>query len=338
MDSHTRDFCSRATTAPGLAALVLVLAIPAAHAEVTRTGTEPWYQQSTADARQQAQALFAKAIDEHRKLLREDARALYEQALAQWDNPDIRWNLALVLEDLGQYLRAYQQLDGALRWRAALGTERLRDIQARMRALEIQRLARIDAYSPELGADIKLDGQPWFRGADRRSTLVVPGTHSIASTKPGHFPVTRSVYVTAGQQAHVALAMDADHVIETRRWTAWKPWAAVAAGVAVAAVGSGLEAQALAQRTASAEALRARCHTLTCEPAPAPTLYDGAVTKHTLAIGAFTVGGTAVAVGLALAWLNRPRPHRAEPRVPPRIEFTPILSPQQAELSVRLRF
>jgi hypothetical protein len=61
--------------------------------------------------------------------------ALYEQALAQWDKPDIRWNLALVLEDLGQYLRAYQRLDGALRWREALGAERLRDVQARIVAL-----------------------------------------------------------------------------------------------------------------------------------------------------------------------------------------------------------
>jgi tetratricopeptide (TPR) repeat protein len=337
MSSHTRYSFHRAIAAPALAALVLVLAIPDAHAEVARTGSEPWYQQSTADARQRAQALFAKAIDKHRQLLREDAMELYEQALAQWDNPDIRWNLALVLEDQGQYLRAHQQLDGALRWDAALGAERQRDVEARMQALEIQRLARIEAYGPEPGADIELDGQPWFRGAGPRSALVLPGTHQIASTKPGYFPVSRSVYLTAGQQARVELAMDADHLIETRRWAAWKPWAAIAAGVAVAAVGSGLEAQALAQRTAAAEALESRCRTLTCEPAPSG-LYDRAMRNHALAIGALAVGGTVFAVGLALAWLNLPRPHRAEARAPSRIEFTPVLSPQQAELSALVRF
>jgi hypothetical protein len=338
MNSHTRYAFIRAIAAPRLAALVLVLAIPAARAEVTRTGTEPWYQQSTAEARQRAQALFAEAIDKHRQLLREDAVALYEQALAEWDNPDIRWDMALMLESLGQYLRAYQQLDGTLHWGAALGAERLRDVQAWMRALETQRLARIEAYSPEPGADIKLDDQSWFRGAERRSTPVLPGTHYIAATKPGYFPVTRSVYVTAGQEAHVALAMNADHLIETRRWTAWKPWAVIAAGVALAAVGSKLEVQAFAQRTAAAGALEDRCYTLTCEPAPPPPLYDQAVTKHTLAIGAFAVGGTAIAVGLALAWLNQPRPHRTESRAPSSIEFTPILSPQQAEISARVRF
>jgi hypothetical protein len=330
MNSHTRYSFIRAIAAPGLAALVLVLTSPAAHAQVTRTGTEPWYQQSTADARQQAQALFAKALDKHQQLLRSDAMELYEQALAEWDNPDIRWNLAVVLEDLGQYLRAYQQLDRALRWRAALGAERLRDVQARMVALETQRLARIEADSPEPGANIELDGQPWFRGAERRSTLVLPGTHSIASTKPGYFPVTRSVYVTAGQQAHVALPMDASRLIETRRWAAWKPWAVVAAGVAVTA--SSLEVQAFEQRTAVAELTKDRCHTLICEPAPSP--------KHTatLVIGAAAVGGTAVAVGLALAWINQPRAHRTEARAPSRIEFTPILSPHQAELSALVRF
>jgi len=338
MSSHPRSSFLRSIAAPGLAALVLVLAIPAGHAEVTRTGIEPWYQQSTADARQRAHALTAEAIDKHQQLLREDAMELYEQALTQWDNPDIRWNLALVLEDLGQYLRAHQQLDGALRWGEALGAERLRDVQTRMRALEIQRLARIEADGQEPGADIKLDGQPWFRGVERRSTLVLPGTHYIAAIKPGYFPVSRSVYVTAGQQAQVALAMDADRVVDTRRWTAWKPWAVVAAGVAVAAMGSGLESRALAQRTTAAEALEDRCHTLTCEPAPSPAVYDGAATNHALAVGAFAVGGTAVAVGLALAWLNQPRPHRAEARSPSRIEFTPILSPQQAEVSALVRF
>ena len=335
MMPHSRHSLIRVVAA---SALVALLAIPAAHAQVARSGAEPWYEQSNVDDRQRAQALFAKAIEKHQQLLREDARELYEQALAQWDNPDIRWNLALVLEDLGQYLQAHDQLERARRWREALGAERLRDVEARIQALEIQRLARIEAEVPEPGADIKLDDQRWFRGADRRSTLVLPGTHSVAATKPGYFPVTRSVYVTAGQQAHVALPMDADHLIETRRWATWKPWSVIATGLAVAAVGAGLEAQAFAQRTTAAAALDDRCHTLICEPSAPPSVYDRAVTRHALAIGAFAVGGTTLAVGLALAWLNRPRMHRTEVQAAPGIELTPILSPQQAEALVKIRF
>jgi len=318
--------------------LVLVLRLPAARAEIMRTGTEPWYQQSTATARLRAQALFQQAVEKHQQLLRGDAMELYEQALTLWDNPDIRWNLALVLEDLGQYLGAYQQLDGALRWKAELGAERLGDVQTRMRALETKRLARIETYLEEPEAQITLDGQPWLHRASHRSKLVLPGEHYIAASKPGYFPVTRSVYVIAGQQARVALPMDEDHLIEKRRWPMWTPWAVVAAGVAVAAVGAGLETQAFAQRKAAADTLRDRCHTLMCEPTSPPSPYDRAVTENRLAITAFAAAGTAVAVGLALVWLNQPRAHRTEARAPSRIELTPILSLQQAELSIAIQF
>ena len=114
MESTTRYPRIRAVTVAGLTALALVIALPAAYAQVPRTGSQPWYQQSTVDAQRQAQALFEQAVDKHQQLLRGEAKELYEQALALWDNPDIRWNLALVLDDLGQYVRAHQQLEGAL--------------------------------------------------------------------------------------------------------------------------------------------------------------------------------------------------------------------------------
>ena len=67
MESQTRDLRRRAAAAAGLAmlALALVLRVPAARAEVARTGDEPWYQQPPEAARQRAQALFAQAVDKH---------------------------------------------------------------------------------------------------------------------------------------------------------------------------------------------------------------------------------------------------------------------------------
>ena len=338
MESFTRDRSVRVVAVAGLAALVLVLAPPAAWAEVTRTGDEPWHQQVSADARQQAEALFVQARDKHLQLLRGDAMALYEQALVLWDNPHIRWNLALILEDLGQYLRAYQALDRVLRWDTALGAEWLHDVQARMRVLETQHLARIETYGEEPGAEIKLDGQPWPRSAGGRSTLVLPGEHYVSAIKPGYFPVSRSTSVTAGQHVYVTLSMDVVRLIEKRRWSVWRPWAVVAVGVAIAAIGAELEARAFAERDAAADTLEDRCHTLTCGPAFLPAVHDRAGTKHAFAVGAFAAGGTVVAVGLALAWLNQPRAHRAEAREPSPIKLTPILSADRAELSALIRF
>jgi len=327
---------SIATIVPAALALALLLALPAARAETMRTGREPWYQQVSLAVRQRAQALFAEAIDKHQQLLRGDALALYEQSLALWNNPDIQWNLALVLDDLGQYLRAHQELDHALRWGDALGPERLRAIRDRMRGLENQRLARIETYREEPAAVITLDGKPWLPHAGRRSMMVLPGEHHLAARKPGYFPVTRPVYVKAGQQARVSLSMDANRLIEMRRWTTWKPWATVAAGVAVSAVGAGLEWRALMHRDAATAAL-ADCMSLACDSNPS-VLYDRASVEHGLAISAIVTGGAMIATGLALAWFNQPRAHRTEARPPSEIELTPILSPHKTKLSALVRF
>jgi tetratricopeptide (TPR) repeat protein len=336
MESSTRYLRIRAVAGAVLAALALVLALPAARAETVRTGGEPWVGQAPAVARQQAEALFAQAVDKHLQLLRGEAMELYEQALALWDNPDTRWNLALVLEDLGQYLRAYQELDTALRWGAALGPERLREVRDRMRVLETRRLARIETDRDEPVAEISLDGNPWLRRAGRRSTLVLPGEHYLTARKSGYFTVTRSVHVKAGQEARVALSMDEDRLFETRRWKAWKPWAVVAAGVAACAVGAKLEWRAFAHQDAAVAAL-ARCQERVCASSSLD-IYDRAEMEHGLAIGAIAAGGATVAVGLGLAWLNRSRTHRTEARPPSRIELTPILSPHQAEVSALVRF
>ena len=336
-----RDRHVRTLAASGLAALAIVMALPAAQADVARTGGEPWYEQSTDSARQRARALFEQGLDKHHDFLRGDALELYEQALALWDNPDIRWNLALVLEDLGQYLRAHEQLEAMLRWGAALGAQRLRDVLDRMRELETRRLARIEASSDEPGADITLDGQAWFRGAGHQSALVKPGEHYVAARKAGAFPVTRSVSVTAGQAARVALPMDADRLIETRRWSAWKPWVVISAGVVATAVGAGLERQAIGLRSTAARSVANLdlCDSPKgCTPMASPADYDRAVTNNRIAIGAFVAGGTALAVGLTMAWINQLQVHRTEARAPGPIEITPILSTDRAGVSVRLRF
>jgi len=336
MKTSTRYLRIRAVSIAVLAALALLLTLPAARAETVRTGGEPWYRQVPPDARKRAQVLFTKAIDKHQQLLRGEALPLYEQALALWDNPDIQWNLALVLEDMGQYLRAHQELERTLRWGAALGPDRLRQIRDRMQVLETQRLARIETYREESAAVITLDGKPWLPRERRRSTLVLPGEHYLAARKSGYFPVTRPVYVKAGQHARVALPMDEDRFFETRRWPAWKPWAVVGAGFAVAAVGAGLGWRARTDRNIAADVL-AGCEELVCD-SNRSDLYERASVEQGLAIGAIGAGSAAVAVGLALAWLNQPRAHRTEARTPSKIELTPILSSHRAELSALVRF
>lgn len=327
----------RAIAAAALFGVVLIRATPTASAEVRRTGSEPWYLQPAADVRWRAQQLFDRALDKHLQLLRGDAMELYEQALALWDNPDIRWNLALVLDDLGKYLTAHQQLERVMRWDVALGAERLSEVRERMRVLETQRLARIEAVSDQPGADVRLDGQPWFRGAGRRSMLVIPGTHYVGATRSGYTPTTVSVAVAAGERYRVTLRMVVDHAIETRRWAMWAPWSVVTGGIAAAAVGGGFEWQARARRDAAARALARECQmTFTCQPARPPE-NDRAVTDNWVAIGAFATGGSAIAVGMVLAWLNQPRWQHPEATASP-VELVSSVSSSEVEVSMRIRF
>jgi hypothetical protein len=335
MKQRERDRYHR-TAVMVVALLVVMPTWSDACADVLRTGREPWFQSSTADAQQRARALFTQAVDKHQQLLRGDAMKLYEQALALWDNPDIRWNLALVLEDLGQDVRAHDQLQAVLRWDTALGAERLLAVRERLRVLQSRRLARIDADSTEPGADVKLDGQPWFQGPGHRSELVAPGTHYVASTKPGYFPVTTATLMVAGEHYRVTLRMTADRRIEIRRWATWKPWAGLASGLALAAAGAALDRQAFAHRDAAVDALARGCGAVACRPRHLPD-YDRAVVENRIAIGAFVVGGTAITVGLVLAWLNQPHSHHVEVAPSP-IEVTPSVSPDRVGVSASLRF
>jgi hypothetical protein len=221
MKSQTRDpaLQIRTVAAVGLTMLALILAVPVARADVARTGDEPWYRQAPEAARQQALALFAQAVDKHQQLLRGDAKGLYEQALALWDNPDIRWNLALVLDDLGEYLRAHEQLERALRWEAALGAERLGEVRDRMQVLETQRLARLEASSAEPGAEITLDGQPWFRGAFAHQATAVELVGSCKAQRCDSNPSSSS-YARAEREHGLAIGpVDMPVTCPATRWT-----------------------------------------------------------------------------------------------------------------------
>lgn len=329
-----RARCDRAVVAAGV---LLAAAMPYARAEVLRTGSEPWYRGVPAEARQHAQALFEQARDKHLELLRGEAMELYEQAVALWDNPDIHWNLALVLDDLGRYLPAHEQLEAALRWGAALGADRLREVRDRRDALEAQRLGLIEASSDQPAADVQLDGQPWFHGPGHRSARVTPGMHYVAGSKPGYTPTAVSVPVSAGQHYRVRVEMVVDHLIETRHWSAWKPWAVVGAGATFAAVGAGFEWRAIRNHNyAAAELARACDDAKSCAPT-AKSENERARLDSQRAAGAFIAGGVTLTVGLQLVWVNQPRWLHPEATHSP-LELVPTVSPDHAGVAALLRF
>ncbi|MGK3966613.1 hypothetical protein WMF01_39175 [Sorangium sp. So ce1667] len=290
------------------------------------------------ERKQKAQALFAQARELHRHMMLAEARAKYEEALAYWEHPDLRLSLGRALESIGLPLPAYENLRLSLRWGpGSLAPEKEQEAREAMRALVEQELASIEIRCDEPGAAVLLDGKPWFVGPGTARRLVLPGEHVVTARKKGYYVVVKPLIVLAGKMASGTLQLSEDAVITERRWQAtWRPWAVIGAGAALGLLGAGLTWQANVHHDEAERELKRVCGS-TC-PTNDGSAYDQSVVENRLAIGAFVVGGVAGIAGGVLVYMNRPRTYRTEDRGGAKIEFTPAVSSNAAELSTRITF
>jgi hypothetical protein len=299
----------------------------------------PWERDVSAEDRRLAEALFAQAVELHTHLLREQAVTRYEEALSHWENPEIRWNLVLLMKDMGQHLRAWEHLEAALAWGPDAFDEPDREkLLAMQQTLLRQHLAVVEARCDRPDAELALDGKPWFRGPGEARQVVLPGEHVISARKPDYFPVARSIVVPAGAKGAVTVSLSVDGIFEQRRWTSWKPWAVIASGVVVGMVGAGFEWDAGRQLDWARRELAERCGGEPTCPAGTPNSYGRAQWEHRIGTGAMVVGATAAATGLALVFLNQPRAYRTEDRDGGSFELVPMEFPDTAGISARFRF
>lgn len=332
---------STTASAIGVAVAIVVgftLASPGAHA---RDGTPlpPWYQGVAAADRQAAESLFEEGLSLHRQLLRDRAAGKYEQALERWEHPHMRFNLARLWTDMGQYLRAYDNLERVLAWGLPAFDEGFReDIRTLERTLLEQHLARVHIQCDEPGAEVALDGKPRFVAPGSADVVVRPGEHVVTARKTGFFPVVQAVTVTAGNRGRVTLQMSVDGLVHTRRWQPWKPWMVLGAGLASSLIGAGLEWQAARDFDRAAEVFdQEQCAGRPCLPQP-PGLYRRAVWEERVAVVSMIAGGLAMATGLTLVILNRSRASRTRDRQGTRLHIEPIFTREGAGLSTRFRF
>lgn len=304
-----------------------------------RPGPRPWERDVTAEDRRVAEAMFDQAVELHEQLLRDQAVARYQEALSRWENPHIRWNLALLSMDMGQYLRAHEHLARALSWGPeAFDPPDWEKLSGARDRLLRQHLAVIEARCDQPGAELALDGKPWFRGPGAARQVVLPGEHVLTARKPGYFPLARSMVLPAGTQGAVTVVMSVDGIFEKRRWAAWKPSAVLGAALALGVAGAALSWDARWQVDAARDDLAALCDRQPiCAPLT-PSGYQRARWQHRIATGAMITAGTAAAAGLVLLFVNQPRAYRTENREEGRLQLVPMAAPHAAGVSARLRF
>jgi hypothetical protein len=303
-------------TVSALSAALLLVSAPSAAQKVSEDELDapqekPWSKGVPLEARAAASELF----QEGRKLYRESLFVLaaekYRAALARCDchHPAIHYNLMLSLVNLDRPIEMYENLMASMEnGLAILSKERFEQAKNFQVLLEKQ-LVALDVRCDVPGAKVTFDGRPLLESPGRFNGMVRPGLHTILAAKDGMVPNQVLRQLDGGQKVALNLELRSEEELTEyrRRWPAWKPWAAVGAGAAVA-IASGVLQFAAVQKTRAADRSVVTCSG--CNPRSYLTRERlNAASMEKVAIVGYSAGGAAVAAGAILAYLNRARTH-----------------------------
>ena len=294
-----------------LAAAALLLAAPVvAHAE----DATPWSQGVPEAQQQQANALF----DEGNQLFGQEKHApaldKYRAALALWDHPLIRFNLAVTLIRLDRPLEAANELERALRFGATPFKPELYQQALDYQALLKGRVGDVHGSCTQPGVKLLLDGKPWFDCPGDRTQRVMAGQHSVNGERPAYLTTSQRVVVVGGgaQDVKVTLVPLESAVVLKYPYRRWIPWTFVGGGAAIALGGVGfyLSGRSGIQQF---DADFAKACSKGCEPGlTAPEHHslagerDTAELQSKLGVTLMGIGAAAALGGVVLVILNRP--------------------------------
>jgi hypothetical protein len=330
-----------------IASVVLACAAPAAAQTVPEAAPEaaaeepPWARGVTAEQRAAAQRLLEDGNELFLRARHREALARYQEALASWDHPAIRFNIVRALIYLDRPVEAFENLELALRYGAAPLEEQVyAEAQGYQRLLR-GRIAELAVRCAQPDVTITVDGKDFVRCPGSHAARLLPGTHQVVGKRAGYLTVTRDVVVMPGQRHDVDLRLPslAEATTTERRWAPWKPWAVVGAGAVTAGLGVLLELQARRDYERYRGDLADLCSERPCSDADLPgatrDLADRARLEEGIAISAMAVGGAAIVGGVALVILNRPIAVLPESRA---LSLVPTVTPDGVGASVAGRF
>jgi hypothetical protein len=274
----------------------------------------PWNKGVPQETRTAARTVFLEGNRLFKIPLFSQAVEKYTEAISKWRHPAFYFNLAVAEINLSQYLEARENLEEALRY----GPDPLRADryqEAKKQLVEVERhLGRIRVSCPTPDAEVTLDGVTLFTGPGSQEVWVKANAHEITAKKQGYLAEAKRVMVSPGALQDVALKLvTLSEAADTgRRWAVWKPWAVVATGAAVmisAGVLHTLSARNFSDYDKQFQQLS--CATTTgCRPGAIPPALSDQLNRATreqqLAVGGYIAGGSVIATGVVLLYLNRP--------------------------------
>lgn len=286
----------------------------------TAFADEPWEQGVAHANRDQAQALFGEGNALFAQQAHQPALEKYRAAIALWDHPLIRFNMAVTLIRLDRILDAAEALDAALRFGQSPFTPELYQQAMDYQKLVAGRVGTIEASCDQADAQVLLDGKPWFACPGSKQQRVLTGEHVIVGEKPGYLTFSRRVVVPGAAAKLDFVPLDSVVKLEYPS-PRWMPWTTAAAGAAIALGGVGFWIAASNQMDEFDAEFAMRCPT-GCNASfegveDLERDKDSAQLKGTIGVSMMAVGGAAAVGGVVWAILNRPR------RVLPNIEISP---------------
>jgi hypothetical protein len=306
-----------------------------------RAPERPWAIGVSESAQKEALALF-----EAGNMLFETSQHLaaltkYREALKVWDHPAIRYNAGVALINLDQPLAANENLELALRYGAApFSADTYQQALTYQKLLRGQ-LARVTVACEEPGAEVTMDGGPLFVAPGEVSRWVLPGSHQIVVRKAGFLTETRALTLLPGKPGSERLVLRELRSLPpktVRRWSTWKPWAVVGAGLLVGLGGVPLILQAKSDLNAYDAAVSQACPMGCPASMIPPSAFDSRDRGHAenvIAISLFSLGGAVAASGVAMAILNLP--HAVPADEESRLSAAPLVGPGTFGLSIALR-
>jgi hypothetical protein len=276
----------------------------------------PWAAGVAEDEQTIALGFYQQGNDDFLQSRFPQALAHYRQALAHWDHPAIRFNMAVCLINVNQPLEARDALERALAYGAApLGDDVYVQGQTYRKLLDAQ-LARLTLRCNLAGADVSLDGRAVLTGPGEVSMHLVPGDHQIVASRAGYLTTSERLTLVAGTSAthdvNLYVMTDVGPQRTIRRWAPWKPYAVIGGGVAVAVAGGLVHSVAVDDFADYDDGIRAACPR-GCSSAGVAALTELAALDATarrernVAIALFATGASVAAAGVLGLYLNRPR-------------------------------
>jgi len=281
----------------------------------------PWSKGVPAEVQAKANALYDEGNQLFAQQAHQPALEKYKAAIALWDHPLIRFNLAVTEIRLDKVLEAADDLDQALRFGDKPFKPELYQQALDYQALIKGRVGYVEASCDTTASHLLLDGKPWFDCPGTKKQRLAAGEHAVVGEKQGYLTTSQKVVVAGGATASAKIALiPLDSAVKLeyphRRWV---PWTMAGIGLAVGLGGVGtyfLGKNQLDQFQADyAVQCAAGCEPGLTDPSHRPLKdeQDGAELKGKIGIGMMAAGGGVMVVGVVLAILNRP--HRVLPHV-----------------------